>query len=259
MTDFWRLTILITAAGYELISAIVAIFNEQKNKVKKWMLITLRFIVSAGIVWLIADDVKTSRKEKIAKEIEVAVKEKDSLISSLTGKFSDTKDASLLYPLIILGGHEFISFGDFAGSSIITITPSLKIEVRNNQINIYADIMNARGDMIAKIRDRNWEIVDPSIIEYNNDSNRLEIISGENPIFQVELRKDTIIINGLLYNVNRTALVFTQIGAGKKILIPYGNTQRFYIPENYSLPIFFRYPRKSWLGILDTPGVGYYQ
>lgn len=175
--------------------------------------------------------------------------DREKRITAIHGTFKDLK----MYankPTLIIGGSERgikfqnnehdISFGE-------PIDP-IKLTKTKGEIYLNAFIRDSKGDPIAMLFERGWEIINTEGIEYNNDETAFEIISGGRVIFQIQLSRDTVYCYGMICSEGGRCL-FSDPKNGVVPLPKLQGTQRFILPTDFILPPLFKYPRFQYLGV----------
>lgn len=228
-------------------------------------IIFLAVLIIVDVVWIIIDFQK-ERKSMFLKTMmvfkvlvgiglgtygikEYQETEKEKKISATFGVFGKQKDATRKDPLISLGSN---ASQDMAGGGVLKLghgpVKPLSIYTANDQLLLDIKINDSRGDGIAILSGRTWKIVDTDGIDYNNDDYGFEIITNEGRvIFQIEVRTDTVICNGMFclergfcfFYTNKTSYMAGAIGPDK----------RFDLPDDFQIPPIFKYPRNEYLGV----------
>lgn len=228
-----KIAILIIAAFIQVIQ----IFKKKENTLfkKKWLNITFLGFEIFTVIGLVVFTI-----------IEIKDNQRENKIAALRGDFGNQKDSESRFPTLKIGSSIFNNngAGDFTFG---TPVPPIKIATANEQLLVFADIRDSKGDVFASISGRTWEIKDPANIEYNNDETAFEIISGGRVVFQIQLKKDTVLYNGLLcsesggcYYINNAVMM--RMGKVE-------GTQRFILPADLDIAPIFRYPRYRNLGV----------
>lgn len=127
--------------------------------------------------------------------------------------------------------------------------PKLKVLLKNNKLFVSTIVRAFDGHLIAVINNNEWELIDKSQVDYNNNDTSFEVVSkGLHKVyFQVELINGAAHVTGLLVSEKGNGWYFysdptTQ--AGLMGLVKADST--FDIPET-AQPIF-KYPREGHLG-----------
>ncbi len=173
---------------------------------------------------------------------------KENAINATRGFFKKRKDTSSKSPVIVLGTETFHDVYIDAGSRS---EPKEQINAYRvkGQILINAVIRDSKGDEVAHITGNTWEITNTQSIEYNNDENGLEIRSGKDVIFQINITKDTVFCYGMLCNDKGQCSYYAP---NEPFTTPFkiqDATQRFVLPDDYDIPPLFEYPRFENLGV----------
>lgn len=184
---------------------------------------------------------------------EVIDKRKQAAIAATYGEFGKQKDCPASDPYVRFGNNFSMTgirgslFG-FTGQ----YTSVIKAASDNNQIAISAYIRDGKGDMVASINGRKWEVASPPQgIDYNNDDSAFEVVTPDyRVIAQFVLKKDTLIYNGLLCSESGTCILCTKEGIS--ILNASSAPQRFFFPETYDVKPIFKYPRRDFLHVRET-------
>src|SRR6266536_458806 len=245
------LTIIILSAAtlLEFFDAIKAIRKDYESKLKKIAWVTVRGLITLSLGCLAVTNF---------------LKEQENIkINATHGEFGKQKDAFIKSPIMVLGNNINQDVGNHFGedSNLHSFYPigfgeylrPMEIWTENNQIMINAYIKDSKGDMVATIIDRVWDISDRSgDIDYNNDDSAFEVVSKDDRvIFQIELKKDKVYLNGIVCSEKGNCTYFDR-KKGWIINSTPNARQRFIFPNQELSKPLFKYPRYQYLSIRDT-------
>lgn len=173
---------------------------------------------------------------------------KERSVLDTRGYFKLIKDMTAPQPYIRLGG--MISHNNKQSFSLQN-DPLAPVDARRvaGLMKIEAIIRDSKGDEFARITGDTWEISNTQNIEYNNDASGFEIRTGKRVIFQMNIVKDTVSVNGMICSEYGACMFCNQ---GTTFMGPkYQETQRFILPSNFIVQPLFKYPRFQYLGVRE--------
>lgn len=229
----WQIAILLSSFLIQVIDLVHDYHEEKKNKV----LYIFKILVAGCVAFLAGTEAYNQSQW--------------SKINSLTGKFGDQKDCFSPKPIVMLGGNKYennkaiIVFQADSEWGRFDVNP-VQDWCAEDQIHMNVTIRNSIGDEIGNIKGRDWEITDRAGIDYNNDDSAFEIISANKVVFQMQIKRDTIIVKGMVATAVGYPIYFDN--NGHRSLPPFGGMQRYLIPEGVSVSKIFKYPRRNNLG-----------
>lgn len=229
----------IVAAIVQALDVIVEVLEKDHSKTRKITEIAVKCLVILGLCYLAYT--------------EIVEKQLNDDIAAKHGEFGKQKDSSGKPPLVKLGPIGISGFAKLA-SFIGQYTHPIDAYPKNGQLSLYADIRDSKGDMIASIRGREWKIDNDIGIDYNNDDSAFEVVtSDDRVVFQIVLKRDTVLCNGMICSEYGRCIFFDD---GKGM---YQDTsskplpQRFVLPVDYDRPSIFKYPRYRYLHVRNNP------
>ena len=225
---------LFFAALVEVFDVISTFYKDRVKKLLDWIIVIFKIAVAACLVYLTY--------------IEIVDKNLTDRINAKYGSFGGQEDSFTQTPVLVIGNNYFqeSTFGiGYKNNNMQLFTVSSK----EHQLLVFGTISDSKGDVVAIITNRDWEILNAESIEYNNDKYGFEIVSGENVIFQIDLKNDTVQIRGLLCSSNGSCFVSNH----GLTIPPSTGAQRFIFPNNYDIMPLFKYPRRKYLGERFNP------
>jgi hypothetical protein len=235
----FAIIVLIVSALLEVLEIIKDINKDYKKKLTKYVLITIKSFVAISLAVLAINTITTQRH--------------DEKVNAKIGNFGKQKDCLIQNPVIVAGKMVMENNAYFGiGVNGLNVNP-LNVEQKNKQLSIIAYIRDSKGDMIATIAGRTWEIVNSQGIDYNNDDSAFEIVTLDGRlIFQIQLQTNVIICQGMICSEYGYCVFLDNINGvfypGKKSDAP----QRFVLPERSVTETIFKYPRYKYLGVRNN-------
>lgn len=168
-------------------------------------------------------------------------------ILATNGKFKSLK-MSIDTPVLSFGNHDF--FGNEKNFDFGGPVEPMKLEKVNNEIYLNGHIRDSKGDVIANLFERGWEVTNTNGIDYNNDKTAFEIVTGGRVVFQIRLTRDTVYYNGMLCDEGGWCIFLDPI-SGFTTLPKLQGTQRFILPNDFLLKPIFKYPRFRYCGVRE--------
>jgi len=127
--------------------------------------------------------------------------------------------------------------------TIVGFDYPFRIVLRNQRFLVFVDIMNAKGEKVAKIAENDWSVNNDPIIAYdrNYNSYSFEVIDSDLvPVIQVVFKpQNRMYLGGFFYSPNMSVLLLSN---NTSIVNP------SLADLNSSLPRIFEYPSKDHLG-----------
>jgi hypothetical protein len=230
-----KITILLIATLLEVYDLYRDYTTPLSNKILGKAFLVFRVIIILLLVYFVISELINNEKEK--------------KISATHGEFGDQKDANSSFPVLTIGGASGagnVHNLTFAGDPVDPIN----IKEENGQISLSANIRDSKGDIYAIISGRTWEVNNLNSIDYNNDDSAFEIITGGRVVFQVDLKINHAIVNGMICSESG----FCTFGYQEKldILPKQEGTQRFILPSQIDIKPIFKYPRSKYLGVRES-------
>ncbi|MBC7391041.1 MAG: hypothetical protein H7329_17680 [Opitutaceae bacterium] len=175
-------------------------------------------------------------------------KRKD-LIAATSGNIGNQKDAIIvdspdlrIGTLVVKNVLETFRFG---GEPVHV----LRVMRHNKQYQVSIRIRDSKGDEIANVLGRTWQITNTDAIEYNNDDSGFEIRTSGRVIFQLDIRNSVVHCNGMFCTGNGSCNFIMPASPISWPPIKREGPQRFNLPNEFVIKPLFMYPRSKFLGV----------